>query len=170
MTRYAAFLRGVYPSNAKNSDLERAFEAAGFDDVKTVMTSGNVLFEASAGPVGTLEKKAEAAQKKLLGRTWFTIVRPVEALRTLVASDPYAGFRLAPGSKRIVMFMRVAPRPAPRLPVEQDGARILCLSGREAYGAYVRTPKGPVFMVLIERTFGTEVTTRTWDTVAKVAR
>jgi uncharacterized protein (DUF1697 family) len=170
MTRYAALLRGVYPSNARNPDLVRAFEAAGFKDVKTVMTSGNVLFDASSGAVGTLERKAEAALKKQLGRTWFTVVRPVEELRALVASDPYAGYRLAPGAKRIVMFMRAAPRPAPRLPVEQDGARILCVRGREAFGAYVRSPKGPVFMLLIERTFGTEVTTRTWDSVIKVAR
>jgi uncharacterized protein (DUF1697 family) len=28
----------------------------------------------------------------------------------------------------------------------------------------------PVFMTLIEKTFGKEGTTRTWDTVAKVAR
>lgn len=31
-------------------------------------------------------------------------------------------------------------------------------------------PRGPVFMTLIEKSFGKEVTTRTWDTVAKVAR
>jgi len=37
-------------------------------------------------------------------------------------------------------------------------------------GAYLPTPKGPVFMTLIEKTFGKDVTTRTWDTVAKVAR
>jgi hypothetical protein len=33
----------------------------------------------------------------------------------------------------------------------------------------VRSPKGPVFMTLIEKTFGKEVTTRTWDTVKKAA-
>jgi hypothetical protein len=35
---------------------------------------------------------------------------------------------------------------------------------------YVRSPKGPVFMTLIEKTFGKEATTRTWDTISKVAR
>jgi uncharacterized protein (DUF1697 family) len=170
MTRYAALLRGVYSSNAKNPDLKRAFEAAGFKNVKTVLTSGNLLFDAPSGPVASLERKAEAALQKQLGRTWFTVVRPVEELRALIASDPYAAYRLAPGAKRIVMFMRATPRPASKLPVEQDGARILCVRGREAFGAYVRSPKGPVFMVLIERTFGTNVTTRTWDSVTKVAR
>ena len=54
--------------------------------------------------------------------------------------------------------------------VERDGVRILLLEGREVFSAYVRSPKGPVFMALIERTFGKDVTTRTWDTVGKVAR
>ena len=36
--------------------------------------------------------------------------------------------------------------------------------------AYVPGAKGPVFMTLIEKTFGKDVTTRTWDTVQKVAR
>ena len=56
------------------------------------------------------------------------------------------------------------------LPVEQDGARLVALRGRELFSAYLPTPKGPVFMTLIERTFGKELTTRTWDTVGKVAR
>jgi len=44
------------------------------------------------------------------------------------------------------------------------------VKGGEVFSAYVRNPKGPVFMTLIEKTFGKETTTRTWDTVAKVAR
>jgi uncharacterized protein (DUF1697 family) len=34
--RYAAFLRGVMPTNCKMPELKRAFEDAGFKDVKTV--------------------------------------------------------------------------------------------------------------------------------------
>ena len=44
--RYAAFLRGVSPMNAKMPELKRAFEAAGFGDVKTLLSSGNVVFDA----------------------------------------------------------------------------------------------------------------------------
>jgi hypothetical protein len=41
------------------------------------------------------------------------------------------------------------------------------MNGTEVFSAYVPSPRGPVFMTLIEKTFGTEVTTRTWDTVRK---
>ena len=35
--RYAAFLRGVMPTNCKMPELKRCFEAAGFTEVKTVV-------------------------------------------------------------------------------------------------------------------------------------
>ncbi len=38
------------------------------------------------------------------------------------------------------------------------------------FSAYVPSPKGPVFMNLIEKTFGKEVTTRTWETVGKIVK
>jgi hypothetical protein len=43
------------------------------------------------------------------------------------------------------------------------------LQGRELLTAYVPSDKGAAFMVLIEKTFGKDVTTRTWDTVRKCA-
>ena len=59
MRRYAAFLRGVSPMNAKMPELKRCFEAAGFTDVKTVLSSGNVVFSARASSEASLERKAE---------------------------------------------------------------------------------------------------------------
>jgi uncharacterized protein (DUF1697 family) len=170
MPRYAAFLRGVSPMNAKMPELKRAFEKAGFDEVRTVLGSGNVVFSARAASDAALQRRAEAAMKDHLGRAFVTIIRSVQELQALLAKDPFARYRLPAGSKRIVTFLREAPaRTLPDLP-DQDGARILQVTGREVFTTYVPTPKGPVFMTLIEKTFGTDVTTRTWDTVKKVAR
>src|SRR5687767_7808846 len=170
MNRYAAFLRGVYPTNAKMADLEQAFERAGFAEVKTVLSSGNVVFSAPAASESTLERKAETAMMGHLGRSFLTIVRSVESLRALLASNPYGSFRLKPGSKRVVTFLRGSPKGKLALPIELHGARILSRKGNQVFSAYVRTPRGPVFMTLIEKTFGKEVTTRTWETIEKVAR
>jgi uncharacterized protein (DUF1697 family) len=169
-TRFAAFLRGVTPMNAKMPELKAAFEAAGFTDVRTVLSSGNVVFTARATSGAALERKVEAAMTARLGRTFPTIVREVDALRRLLGSEPYEGFRLARGAKRVVTFLKREPSSTPELPLELDGARILRVDGREAFSAYVPGPRGPVFMTLIEKTFGKDVTTRTWETVEKVAR
>ena len=48
MPRYAAFLRGVSPTNAKMPDLKRAFESAGFTEVRTFLSSGNLTFTAGS--------------------------------------------------------------------------------------------------------------------------
>lgn len=170
MKRYAAFLRGVMPQNARMAELARAFERAGFTEVKTVLASGNVVFNARAMSATTIEREAEAAMQEHLGRVFTAFVRPVDSLRELIASDPYQPYRLKPGSKRIVCFLREQPKADLDLPVELHGARILRVQDRDAFGAYVASPRGPVFMTLIRQTFGESVTTRTWDTVIKVAR
>lgn len=170
MPRYAAFLRGVSPMNARMPDLKRAFEAAGFRDVKTVLSSGNVVFTGPAASEPSLARKAERAMAQRLGRAFLTIVRPLDALHELLAADPYRGFRLRPGAKRVVTFLRTPPPRGLALPIDWEGARILALKGSDAFSAYVRNPRGAVFMTLIEKTFGKEQTTRTWETVGKVAR
>lgn len=170
MPRYAAFLRGVMPTNCKMAALKDAFEAAGFVDVRTVLGSGNVVFDARRASEEVLQQKAEAAMHERLGQAFLTIIRPVEQLRKLLATDPYRSFRVSPKAKRIVTFLRGRPQARIKLPVEQHGARILAMKDGEIFSAYLPTPKGPVFMTLIEKTFGKEQTTRTWDTIAKVAR
>ena len=172
MPRYAAFLRGVSPMNAKMPALKQAFETAGFSEVKTVLSSGNVVFDARRTSELALQRKAEAAMRDTLGQTFLTIVRPVEMLQGMLASDPYRAFRLQPSAKRIVTFLRNEPTESPMLllPIELEGARLLALRGKELFSVYVPSPKGAVFMTLIERTLGKELTTRTWDTVGKVAR
>ncbi|HET9596956.1 MAG TPA: DUF1697 domain-containing protein [Anaeromyxobacteraceae bacterium] len=168
--RYVAFLRGVSPMNARMPEVRAAFEAAGFEDVRTVLASGNVIFGARRTARRSLEQRAEAAMTARLEKAFPAIVREVEALRELLASDPFAPFRLPRGAKRIVTFLRSRPRRAPALPRAREGARLLQLVGQEVLSAYVPGPRGPVFMQLIEETFGKDVTTRTWDTVARVAR
>jgi uncharacterized protein (DUF1697 family) len=169
MPRYVALLRGVSPVNAKMADLRRCFEKAGFDSVKTVLSSGNVIFDAPRGAIGALERKIERAMASHLDRTFYPIVRPAEILRELVMRDPYEMFALGGEDKRIVTFLREPFRGRVVLPIELHGARILAVRGTEIYSAYRPTAQGPVFMTLIERTFGKDVTTRTWDTVRKCA-
>lgn len=165
--RYVAFLRGVSPMNARMAQLRQCFEDAGFTDVKTVLSSGNVVFDHRKAPVAALQRKIEAAMRAGLPQGFLSIVRSVEALQELLAADPFAAFRLPAGAKRVVTFLREPPSARLSLPLEVDGARILALRGQEVLTVYVPQRDNPVFMSLIEKTFGKEVTTRTWDTVRK---
>lgn len=170
MPRYVAFLRGVSPMNARMPDLKRCFEAAGFTDVRTILSSGNVVFSARAASPDALARRAEKAMAAGLERTFGTFVRPAKHLQELLESNPFAGFDLPPGAKLIVTFLRQAADADVTLPIERDGAAILKVVAAEAFACYVPGDKGPVFMRLLERTFGTDITTRTLDTVRKCAR
>ena len=169
MPRYVAFLRGVSPMNARMSELTRCFEQAGFSDVRTVLGSGNVVFSASTRTTAALERRAEAAMTKCLGRSFYTIVRSAATLRRLLASDPFARLDGSSKAKRVVTFLRRPCKVPLTLPIELHRARIHAIRGREVFTTYLPTPRGPVFMALIEKTFGTEVTTRTWDTLRRCA-
>ena len=156
--------------NLKMPALKACFEEMGFSDVKTVLASGNVLFSGRKLKEPTLESKVEAALLEATGREFMTFVRPVEYLQKLIEVDPYAKFKVPTNAKRVVTFFRKPPSPKPKLPIEKEKARILALNGHEAFTAYVVVPGNPVFMSLIEKSFGKEVTTRTWDTVKKLAK
>lgn len=170
MPRYVAFLRGVSPLNAKMPTLKKCFEDTGFTNVKTVLASGNVVFDSRTAQDAALEKKIEAAMEKDLDRTFFTIVRRVDELQKLLDADPYARFKLSPQAKRVVTFVRDPHAGKLKLPIELEEARILAMEGREIFTAYVPQPGNPVFMNLIEKTFGKDITTRTWETVRKCAQ
>jgi uncharacterized protein (DUF1697 family) len=172
MPRYVALLRGVSPMNCRMPELKACFEAAGFGNVRTVLSSGNVVFDARASALPALERRAERAMHDALGRSFPTIVRSAEQLGALVASDPFAGFALPASAKRVVTFLRNPEAVAERgivLPVERDGTRILRIVAGEAFTAYEPNPKAGAFMALLERTFGKDVTTRTLATVEKCA-
>src|SRR3546814_20244922 len=63
MTAYVALLRGIAPTNPKmrTAELRRVFEELGFDAVRTVISSGNVLFESPNRSRTPLESQLEAA-------------------------------------------------------------------------------------------------------------
>lgn len=169
MARYVAFLRGVSPMNAKMPELKRCFEEAGFGDVRTILASGNVVFDARAASELALARRIEVAMAKQLGRTFYTIVRSASALRERIEADPYAAFRVPAGTKRVVTFLREPLEARSTLPAESEGVRILTVDGADIFTVYVPQPGNPAFMRLIEKTFGTNITTRTWDTVKKCA-
>ncbi|HSM50780.1 MAG TPA: DUF1697 domain-containing protein [Thermoanaerobaculia bacterium] len=169
MPRYVAFLRGVTPANLRMADLRLAAEESGFTGVRTLLSSGNVAFDASSRTEAAVSRALEAAIAARAGRPFRAFVRRQADLAALVAADPFAPFPLPEGAKRVVTFLPAPPDPPPALPLDQDGVRILALCGREVLTAYVPHPRGPVFMTLLERLVGTEATTRTWDTVRKCA-
>jgi uncharacterized protein (DUF1697 family) len=155
--------------NLKMPDLKRVLEEAGFTEVKTLLSSGNVAFNARKAADAALEKKIEKALAAGIGKEFLTIVRSREELNALLEADAYARFKIAKTEKKVITFLKHAPATHLKLPLEKADGRILAQKDREVFTVYTPGEKGGAFMGVIERALGKEITTRTWDTVRKCA-
>lgn len=172
MPRYVALLRGVSPMNCKMPVLQRCLEDAGFTDVKTLLSSGNVAFSTPrATSAAALQKRVEAAMLEGAGYRFATIVRSIAHLQRLLDARPFAQHQLPAGGKCVVTFLREPDAVAEvKLPLTLDDASVLERRGGEVFCVYVPNDKGPAFMRLLEKAFGKAITTRTLDTVARCAQ
>ena len=90
MTRYVALLRGVNVGgvNMKMADLAEVVRELGYDDVKTVLASGNVLFTTPDASAATKDK-LEAALRKRFGYEAWVHVLTVETIQKIIDAYPY---------------------------------------------------------------------------------
>ena len=117
MTAYIALLRAVNVGGTGKlpmAELKTMCEAAGFDQVKTYIASGNVVFtsDRSEEAVRTaIEQKLEAYAGKPVG----VIVRTAAEMADTLARNPFAD---KPGNRTVALFVD-GPIPADAL----EGAR-----------------------------------------------
>jgi len=90
MTRYAAFLRGVNVGgiNIKMADLARVLTDTGFDNVRTILASGNALLDSASDADGVRET-AERALREAFGYEAWVLVYDVEQLAQISAAYPF---------------------------------------------------------------------------------
>lgn len=90
MTRYAAFLRGVNVGgiNIKMADLARVLVDAGFDNVRTILASGNVLLDSTSDANG-VRVAAERALREAFGYEAWVLVYDVDTLARISSAYPF---------------------------------------------------------------------------------
>jgi uncharacterized protein (DUF1697 family) len=90
MTRWVALLRGVNVGGitVKSADLADVVRGLGYDDVKTVLASGNVLFTTDE-PAATSKPRLEAALGERFGYDAWVHVLSAEAVAAIVAGYPF---------------------------------------------------------------------------------
>jgi uncharacterized protein (DUF1697 family) len=172
VTAYVALLRGIAPSNPKmrNAELRRVFEEVELEDVRTVISSGNVVFSSSERSKVALESRIEAALADHLGAPCSTIIRSRAQITRLLGSGVFDGYDDEPSSRLNVSFLKARPPAGTPVPVTGPGAEIVAVQGQEVFSVVDTTgSKTPDLMAAVERTYGKQVTTRTWKTVGRIA-
>jgi uncharacterized protein (DUF1697 family) len=173
MKSYVALIRGILPTNPnmRNDKLRGAFEAIGFRNVRTVISSRNVLFEADESDTDALEAQIDQALPELLGFPNTSIVRSQGQLQELVDRDPFEGLDHTHQTNLTVTFAKITPRTDLKFPYKGEGYVITHIRGREVYSVLdLTTGKTPALMSWLERQFGKDITTRTYKTVGRILK
>jgi uncharacterized protein (DUF1697 family) len=171
--KYVALLRGIGPSNPnmRNEKLRGVFQELGFQNVQTVITTGNVVFESPSRDVKSLETAIEDAIQGQLGFSSTTIIRSHQQLRRLADNNPFGSIEDSPTSRLNVTFLKKKRKSNLRFPyhAEKKGYTVVGTHGREVCSVVdLSGATTPDLMAWLEKQFGKEITTRTWKTVGKI--
>ncbi len=172
MKRHIALLRGINVGKAKRvamADLRALMEGLGHANVRTLLNSGNVVFDAKSGTPATLAKQLRAAVLAECGVDCEVIVKSAADLAAAIAEHPLRK-HADDDARMLVMFTQEASALAELKALEaSDWAPEAFAAGRHAAWLWCasgiiesRVAKA-VGKVLKERG-----TARNWATVLKL--
>jgi uncharacterized protein (DUF1697 family) len=173
MTKYVGFLRGINSGKnptVKMEVLRKTFENLGFENVRTILASGNVLFESSTDE-NTLEQKIEEVLLVSIGFQSDVIVHTIDNLQELVLYNPFKAVKITPYTRLYVTFIKSELKKNFKFPIGGKGYTILGLfNGAVCSVVDLLDAKTPSLMQVLDKEFGKDITTRSWNTVEKILK
>jgi uncharacterized protein (DUF1697 family) len=175
MPAFVALLRAVNlgPHNKISmADLKAVAENAGLLRARTLLQSGNLVFESKARSSLVLEKSLETALAKELELETPVIVRSAAEWRAALDANPFPKEATSDPSHLLLMPLKskVDKRALAELVKVIPGREQVKLSGQALYLIYpdgIGTSK--LTSALIEKKMGVAGTARNWNTVQKIA-
>jgi uncharacterized protein (DUF1697 family) len=153
------------------TDLRNFLTTLGFDDVRSLLQSGNVVFGSRARTGAELERFLEAESVKRFGIEIDFFVRAPEEWKSIIRQNPFRKEAERDPGYLVVMLLKSPPRPEDVLTLQAEitGPEIVHAKGRQLYAFY---PNGQgrsrLTNAVIERKLG-RCTGRNWNTVLKLA-
>jgi uncharacterized protein (DUF1697 family) len=169
-----ALLRAVNVGGIKVStaDLKVLLVNLGFEDVRTLLNSGNVVFRGKSKAGADLEKLLEAEFAKKAGRPTEFFVRTAEEWKSIIDRNPMTDeARRDPGHLLVVVLKRApSNQEVESLRAAIVGPEIVQADGKQAYIYYpAGVGQSKLTAKLIEKHLGSPGTGRNWNTVLKLA-
>ena len=173
--RYIALLRGINVGGHKMvamSDLVALLGRLGFDDARSLLQSGNLVFRTTGKTAAQLERLLESEVLKRLGLETKFFVRSEADWKAVIEQNPFPGEAKSDPARLIAMFLERAPES------ENVKALLAAIKGRETLRAgsrhlYIVYPDGmgtsKLTNAVIEKKLGMRGTARNWNTVMKLA-
>jgi uncharacterized protein (DUF1697 family) len=153
VARYIALIRGINVGGRQKlamADLRAVLAGLGCTGARTLLQSGNAVFDAEGRPAGRLERDIAAGIEQTAGLSVRCLVRERAELDAVIAANPFG--HVTDGARLYAMFL--SAEPDPRLLAEHDPA------------GYAQAPPLAVYT---EKRLQVAVTARNWNTVTKLA-
>ncbi len=147
------------------------FKKLSFQNIHTVISSGNILLESLSKDINSLETSIENILPKKLGFSSTTIVLSEDEIRELVKRNPFKGLQDSPKSRLYVTFLKNNPKIFMKFPYHSKDKTyfLLGLFDRELFSVVdLSGARTPDLMLWLEKEFGNEITTRSWKTVIRI--
>jgi uncharacterized protein (DUF1697 family) len=141
------------------------------DNARTLLVSGNLVFESRLGSGEKLERLLEQASTKHLGVTTDYFVRSASEWQAIIDANPFPAEAKSDPGRLVMMCLREAPDAAAvkALQAAIKGRETVRAKGKQAYFVY---PDGQgtskLTIAMIEKHLGTRGTARNWNTVLKL--
>jgi uncharacterized protein (DUF1697 family) len=172
MTTCIALLRGINVGTAKRvamADLRALFEELGHAHVRTLLNSGNVVFEAARPDADNLSASIDKALQAKRGFSAAVIVMTAADLNAIIRADRLLKLAKDPAKHLVAFVARPAVLTEARALLERSWKPDAIAIGRKA--AYLWCAKGIIkseLMKAFSRLTGDGATTRNWATVLKL--
>jgi uncharacterized protein (DUF1697 family) len=170
--KWAAMLRGINlgKRQLKKEQLIAAAEACGYSDARTLLASGNLVFEAGDAKPSDIERDLHAAIERLHGLKAQVFARNRADLDTVIAANPFADAARDHPNKLVVTFHAEDFPPAllGTLAERYDGPERLAAHGRELYIDFPDGQGNSALIPMLARLKFPTGTGRNWNTVEKL--
>ncbi len=173
---YVALLRGINVGGNKKvpmAELKKTLEKLGFKNVRTLLASGNVVFEAASDNTGELLKTITTALEKKFKFSIPVILLPFSGIEKIIELEPFKKIKLTPETRLYVTFLSEKTKSKLPLPYHSpdDSFQILSMNDRAIFSVLdLSKTQTPDVMNILEKEFGKNITTRNWNTVEKIGR
>jgi uncharacterized protein (DUF1697 family) len=154
------------------SELRNLFEELGLGGARSLLQTGNLVFESDRQAAAELERLLESETAGRLGVSADYMIRSAGQWQTVVASNPFPAEAKSDPAHLLACFLKAAPKALAVQALQEaiEGPETIRCVGRELYVVYpAGMGRSKLTSNLIEKKLGVRGTGRNWNTVLKLA-
>jgi uncharacterized protein (DUF1697 family) len=171
---FVALLLGINlgKRRMKMADVKAVFESLGFENVKTLLASGNVIFESSEKNIQKLTQQIEVVLEKKCKFIVKVILREISEIQKIIDSEPFKNISVDKNTRLYVLFLNEKNSKSIPLPYTSPlkDFKILRVDDFEVYCVLQLQHESRTVdsMKVLGKEFGKNTTMRNWNTVLKL--